>query len=275
MMVKAIDERNRDRLKSIAAVAAFHALLGYALITGLGFDPARHVAEQLKMFDVIERELPPPPPPKPATPDKAEAKKVAKPKNAEGAASPANLRDTPTQIVAPKPVIPLPVPPVIPAAPVAGQGNAEAAGAADVPGPGTGSGGIGTGLGSGMHGNGTGGGGAGGGGRAAKVKWLSGRLGPEDYPRRAFDAGISGTVHLRFVVGTRGRVTDCAVTRSSGNAELDSTTCRLIMRRLRYRPATDALGRPIPATVIGQHEWIAERRPVEVIEEVEEDEHAH
>jgi protein TonB len=268
MMVKAIDERNRDRLKSIAAVAAFHALLGYALITGLGFDPAGHVAEQLKMFDVIEKELPPPPPPKPATPDKAEAKKVAKPKNAEGAASPANLRDTPTQIVAPKPVIPLPVPPVIPVAPVAGQGNAEAAGAADVPGPGTGSGGVGTGLGSGMHGDGTGGGG--GGGLASKVRFISGRIGPDDYPPRVFDAGISGTVHLRFVVGTSGRVTDCAVTRSSGNAELDSTTCRLIKRRLRYRPATNAEGRPIPATVIGKHEWIADRRPDEIIEEEEE-----
>jgi protein TonB len=272
MMVPAIDERNRDRLKSMAGVAVFHALLGYALITGLGFDPVGQVTEQLKMFNVIEKALPPPPPPTPAPPDKAEAKKVAKPKNAEGAASPANLRDTPTQIVAPKPVIPIPVPPPIPAAPVAGQGNAEAAGAADVRGPGTGAGGVGTGLGSGMHGDGTGGGGAGG-GRATKVRFISGRITPDDYPRRAFNAGIGGTVHLRFIVGTSGRVTDCAVTRSSGNAELDSTTCRLIMRRLRYRPATDAQGRPIPATVIGQHEWIAERRPDEVIEE--EEEHAY
>ena len=274
MMVPAIDERNRDRLKSMAGVAVFHGLLGYALITGLGFDPVGQVAEQLKMFDVIEKELPPPPPPTPAAPDKAEAKKVAKPKNAEGAASPANLRDTPTQVVAPKPVIVLPVPPPIPAAPVAGQGNAEAAGAADVRGPGTGAGGVGTGLGSGMHGDGTGGGG-GGGGRATKVRFISGRIGPDDYPRGPFNAGISGTVHLRFVVGTSGRVTDCAVTRSSGNAELDSTTCRLLKRRLRYRPATNAEGRPIPATVIGQHEWIAERRPDEIIEEPDEEEHSH
>jgi protein TonB len=271
MNVRAIDERNRDRLKSMAAVAAFHALLGYALIKGLGFDSVGQVAEQLKMFNVVEKELPPPPPPTPAAPDKAEAKKIAKPKNAEGAASPANLRDTPTQIVAPEPIIVLPVPPPIPAAPVAGQGNAEAAGAADVPGPGTGSGGVGTGLGSGLNGDGTGGGGAGG-GRAAKVRWISGRIGPDDYPQRAFEAGISGTVHLSFVVGPNGRVTSCAVTRSSGNAELDSTTCRLLKRRLRYRPATNAQGRPVPATIIGKHEWIAERRPDEVIEEVEEEE---
>jgi protein TonB len=270
MRVQAIDDRNRDRLKSVAGVAVFHALLGYALITGLGYDPVSQVAEQLKLFNVVEKDLPPPPPPTPAAPDKAEARKIAKPKNAEGAASPANLRDTPTQIMAPKPIIPLPVPTPIPSAPAAGQGNAEAAGAADVPGPGTGSGGVGTGLGSGMHGNGTGGGG--GGGLARDLRWISGRIGSDDYPRRAFDAGIGGTVHLRFIVGTSGRVTDCAVTRSSGSAELDSTTCRLIKRRLRYRPATDAGGRPIPATITGKHEWIVERRPVEVIEEVEEEE---
>jgi protein TonB len=82
-------------------------------------------------------------------------------------------------------------------------------------------------------------------------------------------------VHLRFVVGTSGRVTGCTVTRSSGNAELDSTTCRLIMRRLRYRPATNAEGRPIPATVVGKHEWIADRRPDEVIEDPDEEEHSH
>lgn len=265
--MQAIDERNRDRLKSMAAAGAFHALLGYALITGLGFDPVGRVAEKLELIDLIHKDLPPPPPPKPAAPDK-DAAKVPKPKNAEGAASPANLRDTPTEIVAPKPVIPLPVPPPIAAAPVAGRGNAEAAGAADVPGPGTGSGGVGTGLGSGMHGDGTGGGG-GGGGRAARARWLSGSLGPGDYPRRAFDAGVSGTVYLRFVVGPSGRVTDCAVTRSSGNAELDITTCRLIKRRMRYRPATNARGQPIPATILGEHEWVAERRPNEVIEEEE------
>ena len=82
-------------------------------------------------------------------------------------------------------------------------------------------------------------------------------------------------MHLRFIVGTNGRVTDCAVTRSSGNAELDTATCRLIKRRLRYRPARDAQGRPIPAAIVGKQEWTVERRPDEVIEEVEEDEHAH
>jgi protein TonB len=267
--MQAIDERNRDRLKSMGAAGAFHALLGYALLTGLGFDPAGRVVKELAVFDVIQKQLPPPPPPPPTpAPADLDKAKIAKPKNAEGAASPANLRDTPTQIVAPKPVIPLPVPPPIPAAPVAGQGNAEAAGATDIPGPGTGSGGIGTGLGSGMNGDGTGGGG-GGGGRASKVRWLSGGIDAGDYPSRALEAGIGGTVRMRFVVGPSGRVTSCTVTRSSGSAELDETTCRLITRRMRYRPATDARGQRIPATILGEHEWVAERRPNEVIEEEE------
>jgi protein TonB len=79
---------------------------------------------------------------------------------------------------------------------------------------------------------------------------------------------------MRFTVGTNGRVVDCVVTGTSGDAALDAATCDLIKRRVRFRPATNAQGRPIPATTVGSHEWIPERRPDEVIEE-EEEEHAH
>jgi protein TonB len=68
-------------------------------------------------------------------------------------------------------------------------------------------------------------------------------------------AGIGGTVYMRFVVGTNGRVTDCSVTRSSGNVELDETTCRLIMQRFRYEPTRDAKGRAVPDVVTGEHVW--------------------
>jgi protein TonB len=271
-MVQAINERNRDRLKASAGVVAFHLLLGYALIVGLGFDPMGRVAEQLKMFDVLDTPPPPPPPATPAPPD-TDAATIAKPKQAEGAASPANLRDTPTQIVAPKPIIPLPVPPPIAAAPAAGQGNAEAAGAADVPGPGTGSGGVGTGLGSGLNGDGTGGGGGGGIGRGSPVRWLRGRIYDSDYPRRAYEARFEGTVYLRFVVAPDGYVSDCAVTRSSGNREVDETTCRLIMRRFRYRPARNEDGRPIASTIRGEHHWelAPEPEPIDVEPDIPEE----
>ena len=246
-----ISPENRDRIKSATGVALFHALLGYALITSLGFDLPAAVADELKMFEVAEP--PPPPPTRPAAPDRAQAKR-ARPKDAEGAASPANLRDTPTEIMAPKPEIVIPVPPPVVIAPIAGAGNVARAGAANVPGPGTGSGGQGTGLGSGTQGSGTGGGG-GGGARGVRARFLSGEIRDSDYPDAAYDARAGGVVQLSFVVMPNGRVRNCKVTRSSGRADLDSTTCRLIERRFRYRPARDADGKPIAETVRGRHVW--------------------
>jgi protein TonB len=159
------------------------------------------------------------------------------------------------------------------AAPVAGQGDKASAGAADVPGPGTGSGGIGTGLGSGNQGTGTGGGG-GGGAMGIRARWIRGRIYDSDYPRRAYNAGIGGTVYLRFVVEPDGRVGRCSVTRSSGNRDLDSTTCRLIQSRFLYRPARDAQGRPVAETVRGEHVWEVEPEPppIEVEADIPDDE---
>jgi protein TonB len=244
-----VSQENRDRIRSAIAVAAGHALLGYAFLTGLGYRIDSPMEAGLKLFDIAEEPLPPPA--KPARPETARTKK-AKPKDPEGAASPANLRNTPTDIVAPKPEIPLPVPPPVAAAPVAGQGSAPWAGAAPIPGPGTGSGGQGNGLGSGSQGDGTGGGG---GGIGRHARWIRGGINGSDYPRSALKAHVGGTVFLRFVVAPDGRVGECAVTRSSGNAALDATTCRLIMSRFRYRPARDAAGRAVPDVIRGQHVW--------------------
>ena len=258
-----------DRLKSALAVAGIHALIGYALLRGLGvtLPPALSDAQQL-----IAVALDPPPPNVPAPPDTRQERALAKPKDAEGAASPANRKDTPTEIVAPIPEIRLPPPPAIATAPIAGQGSAAAAGAAVLPGPGTGAGGIGTGLGSGRFGNGTGGGG---GGRGASAIYIRGGIDPGDYPRRAVERRAQGTTYLRFTILPSGRVRDCVVTRSSGHRDLDAATCPLLERSLRYRPARDATGRPVATTISGQQEWeLGPEPPVreydgEMVEEVE------
>lgn len=238
-----------DRLKSAVAVGAIHALLAFALFRGLGVSmpPGLGGAQQL-----IEVSIDPPPPPTPASPD-TEDRVIAKPKQAEGAASPANRKDSPTQVVVPPPEIRLPPPPPsIRAAPIAGEGTAAAAGAAVLPGPGTGAGGIGTGLGSGLEGSGTGGGG---GGRGVRARLIRGGIYPEDYPRRAVDRRAQGTTYLRFTIRPDGRVSNCLVTRSSGHRDLDEATCPLLERRLRYRPARDAAGRPVAETINGQQDW--------------------
>ena len=266
-----VDQQNRDRMKSAAGVAAFHALLGYAFLTGLGFDATRSVEDQLKLFNVPDEVPPPPEPPAKPVQHKPEPKKKPKPKDPEGAASPANLRDTPTQVVAPKPKIVIPVPPPVVVAPIAGLGSRPSAGAADVPGPGTGAGGIGHGLGSGAYGTGTGGGG--GGGAAIRARLIRGSIRDSDYPRRAVERRSEGVVYLRFVVAPDGRVSRCDVTRSSGHPELDATTCRLILQRFRYRPARDAYGNPVSEVIRGEHVWELgpERPPIEIEADVPED----
>jgi protein TonB len=85
---------------------------------------------------------------------------------------------------------------------------------------------------------------------------VKGRIKDSDYPRGAGEAGISGKVAVRFSVETNGHATNCSVTRSSGNAELDEATCRLIETRFRYKPATDAAGRPVRSTIVSNHYWI-------------------
>jgi TonB family protein len=60
----------------------------------------------------------------------------------------------------------------------------------------------------------------------------------------AREEGVTGTftVHVRYTVGENGRVSDVAVTRSSGNRALDDAVVRAV-RRYRYQPAT-VDGRP-------------------------------
>jgi len=69
-------------------------------------------------------------------------------------------------------------------------------------------------------------------------------------------AGVEGTVSVRFTVDADGGTSGCRITRSSGNAELDETTCRLIELRFRYRPARDVQGRPVPETVTRTFDWL-------------------
>jgi len=234
---------------SAGGVALVHALLGYALITGLKFELPQRVTDELKLIDV----LPPPDPPKPETkvPHKVKSKRP------EGEASPPNLRAEPTQIVPPPPKIEVPAPNPLPVAPIGGVGNAPSAGSADIPGPGYGAGGFGDGRGAGGYGDGDGGGGW------TPPRLRRGRIRDSDYPRAAGEEGVGGTVGVRFRVEPDGRVSSCNVTRSSGSPVLDDTTCRLIVERFRYDPSRDPEGRPVPATIVQNHTWVIRDLPPE------------
>jgi protein TonB len=266
-MIRAWDhapEGHRERLGGGAATLAVHVLLGLALLWGLGAPLPRAAEKALEAFAVappVQTAVSIPPPPRVSS-DAAERRRAAPER--EGAAAPANLRSEPTPLVAPRPLIPLPVPSPIVAAPIAGQGSDPSAGAAPVRGPGTGAGGFGEGRGSGYGGDGGGGGGgARGFGRETGPRLLRGGLRNSDYPRWAWERGIGGTVGVRFTITVDGRMTNCRITRSSGHRELDSWTCDLLARRYRFAPARDENGAPVQADMIEYHGWDVRDEPDE------------
>lgn len=241
---------DRDRIGSAIGVAAIHAAVGYLLIVGTGTMTIRDPAPSLRVFDVVE---PPPPPPPIEEPEPAPVQAEVE----EGAAAPPGLKAQPSPVVVepPKVRLPVPPPPVV-AARVAGVGAAPSAGASEIAGPGPGAGGVGNGTGSGRSGNG-----AGGGGVISRARLVGGRMINKDYPRAAGDVGAEGTVVVRLDVDEGGRASGCRVTSSSGNADLDATTCRLAEQRFRYEPARNAVGEAV-ADVAGwsQDWWIGARK---------------
>ena len=242
MMTVASSSANRRFIAALVA-AVIEALLIYALIFGFALPPPSRPESELKLVSVAQ----PPPERPPPVPRRLASRRP------QGEASPPNLRAEPSEIVAPRPIVPLLLPPPVVAAPIAGVGFKPSAGAADIPGPGTGAGGEGNGRGGGGRGNGDGDGDGG----YSPPRWLRGALSDRDFPAAAGEAGAGGTVTVRFTVETDGRVGRCWITRSSGNDELDRTTCRLIAQRYRYRPSLDPEGRPVRSQVIEDHSWMS------------------
>jgi len=210
-----------DRAKAIAAVVAVHVALGAIILSGLNGGFVSHAIDTLKTFNINE---PPPPPPTPPPP----ARKPSAARKAEGA--PAKKADA-TPVVAPQPKLPLPSP--IPAAKVAGTGSA----------PSSGAGTAGNGTGAGGSGNGPGGGGV------DYSRFTPARL-IRNLTRGDYRAIAGGMPEGRAMVGLRieasGAVSSCRIVRSSGDAGVDAGLCPLIEQRLRFRPALDDQGRPIP-----------------------------
>ena len=89
--------------------------------------------------------------------------------------------------------------------------------------------------------------------RPALLNWLH----QSDYPEESLAAGEQGEVTASFDVTETGAVENCKVIRSSGYLRLDDATCPLIEERARYRPATDATGKPLRSADMRAFRWIA------------------
>jgi len=223
-MAAYIGTARNDRARALVGVLIVHVLLGAVILTGLNVRNVQQVVERFKTFDVKEEVPPPPPPPPP--------REAAKAKEDEGASG---RKAEPAPIVVPKPEIVLPSKPPVAAAPVAGTGSATSAGASSS-GSGTGAGGSGTGRGGGGSGDFSG----------FTPAQLIRNLSRHDYRDLTGGRLSDGRAMVSLQLDADGIPTTCRVVRSSGDAYVDSGLCPLIQSRLRFRPALDPQGQPIP-----------------------------
>jgi periplasmic protein TonB len=221
----------KSRWKAMLAALAVTSGMGAVIITGLNVEMVGKAIERLETFDISIPPVPPPPPPPPPPEQRAP--------DVQGA--PAAPEASP--VVAPEPVVRIPTEQPIAAAPEPGAGAGALAGQGGA-GTGTGAGGTGTGAGAGA--------GAGAGGRPAR---LVRNLTNADYRRLTGDRIRSGSAALALRVDSTGNVDSCQVVRSSGDASVDSGICALVSQRLRFDPARDAQGRPVPYSVNYRATW--------------------
>lgn len=125
-----------------------------------------------------------------------------------------------------------------------GKGTGQGSGIGSGTGPGSGSG-SGGGHGSG-YGTGTGSGSGPGSGvtssPAVPPRIIKSYQPP--YPSAERNAGVEGTVSIRFLIGTDGSVEDVTVTSSSGNANLDNAAVAAC-RKWRFTAAKNSSGLPV------------------------------
>ena len=211
--------RDASRVAALLAAVVLHGGLLVALVLGLAPAVLRHEGAAARRAVTV---VVPPPPPVRVSPAHEVARQLRR--VAPGGA--------------PKPAEALPVMPLA----MTTQGSAV----------GPVSGGVGAGAGSGA----APGGGDGGGGLARPFEQIAGDINSaRDYPAASRALRLGHAVLIVFTIGTDGRVRDCRVREPSPDPQADAITCRLAEQRFRFRPATDAAGRPVEAQYGWRQRW--------------------
>jgi len=208
-MAYADQEPSGRKIFAIGAVALLHAGVGYALVTGLAYNAAKQVYEDLKTFDVApdepeKPEEPPPPPPKVDLPPPPKVT-VPPPVVTSSVVTTNNIQPiTPTAPPAP------PAPPAAPPPPAPPK-------------------------------------------VAQRATQRGGSISDEDYPSSSIRNEEAGTAVATFTIGTDGKVISCNA--SGASPTLDTETCKLIVRRFRFKPALDSSGQPVEETKSQRVTW--------------------
>lgn len=91
---------------------------------------------------------------------------------------------------------------------------------------------------------------------AKPVQSLGAYFSGEDYPYEALKNGATGRTDVRVGIDELGAPTDCVIMRPSGNEALDRVTCRVLLRRAHFHPATDISGRPMKSVIVTGVNWV-------------------
>ena len=227
---KFTERRRRPRWGTVVLVVIAHVVVLFGLARAFAPDFTTEVLREAASAVNVTVFTPPPPEVEPS-PDPAPVD--------EGAAAEEGRQATPREVTAPE--VPRPRETTAPRA--ASTGTEDASGARDE-GAGTGAGGQGDGTGAGRSGTGQG-------GIAATGPTVrSGRIdSARDFPiperGRAIRDGTSVTVV--FTVGVDGRAYDCSVARPGPDPATNALVCPLVIERIRFNPARDSNGNPVPA----------------------------
>jgi protein TonB len=211
----------KHRPGTVAGVIGIHALIGYALVSGLSFDGFVETVRNPQSIFVPEVKLPPPPPPPEPTVEPNDAaidRPIVTPKPIIDV-SPVRPRVDTTEIILPS-VDPMPK---VGADPT--PGPTQPARPAFDP------------VGAKPKGN--------------PSSWVT----VDDYRSSWVNRELTGTARFRLEVAANGRVENCTITASSGHAELDKATCSLVAQRARFDPAKDATGAKVVGSYSNSVRW--------------------
>ena len=220
------------RNTAIIGVVAIHAMLGYALVSGLAMNVIETVRTSVDTFDVKDEPLPPPPPPPPPPQNDEIVDPIPTSPPVQTPPNPLPLpNNNPLDTIPFDPARPLPdtgplaLPDPGPATPLPSatpKPEPKPAFLPKAPSPSN-----------------------------DQMGWVT----ASDYPGPDLRRGNEGTTSYRLVVGTNGRVSACEATRSSGHPGLDRAACKSIERRARFDPATNENGAKVVGTFNGTVSW--------------------
>lgn len=218
-MSYASQQQAGNKTTSIIIVVLIHVAIGYLLVTGLAINAVKEVVERVTTVNVEE---PPPPPPEEPPPPPEQVPETTSPPPPVTPPQQLNIAPNPPPVETRQDI-----PPAVPTDPRPTTVATAQPGPPTPPAPRAPSQARGV--------------------RTKNERSWSQRI-QEDYPRRAAQEEIEGTVGVRCTVTPDGRATGCSVTASSGSNILDDAATKAVERYARFDPALNDDGQPISAS---------------------------